>query len=56
MVVTIPENFSKNASTLISDNPKKVTIDYQTTEGRNFVAAKMSKSAVTEMQTSYLLR
>lgn len=22
MVVTIPENFSKNASTLISDNPK----------------------------------
>ena len=32
MVVTIPENFSKNASTLISDNPKKVTIDYQTTE------------------------
>lgn len=51
MVVTIPENFSKNASTLISDNPKKVTIDYQTTEGRNFIAAKMSKSAITEMKT-----
>lgn len=51
MVVTIPENFSKNASTLISDNPKKVTIDYQTTEGRNFVAAKMSNSAITEMKT-----
>lgn len=51
MVVTIPENFSKNASTLISDNPKKVTIDYQTTEGRNFIAAKMSNSAITEMKT-----
>ena len=51
MVVTIPENFSKNASTLISDNPKKVTIDYQTTEGRNFTAAKMSNSAITEMKT-----
>ncbi|WP_270839252.1 YhgE/Pip domain-containing protein [Peptacetobacter hiranonis] len=51
MVVTIPENFSKNASTLISDNPKKVTIDYQTTEGRNFIAAKMSKTAITEMKT-----
>ena len=51
MVVTIPENFSKNASTLISDNPRKVTIDYQTTEGRNFIAAKMSKSAITEMKT-----
>ncbi len=51
MVVTIPENFSKNASTLISDNPKKVTIDYQTTEGRNFIAARMSDSAITEMKT-----
>lgn len=50
MVVSIPENFSKNASTLISDNPKKVTIDYQTTEGRNFIASKMSKSAITEMK------
>lgn len=51
MVVTIPENFSKNASTLISDNPKKVTIDYQTTEGRNFIAARMSDSAITKMKT-----
>lgn len=51
MVVTIPENFSKNASTLISDNPKKVTIDYQTTEGRNFIASKMSSTAISEMKS-----
>lgn len=49
MVVTIPEDFSKNAATLMDDNPKQMVLDYKTNPGRNYIAMKMSESAVKEI-------
>lgn len=50
MVITLPEDLSEKASSLLTDNPKKVNIKYQTTAGRSFVASKMSESAMTKLK------
>ncbi|MCF0240366.1 MAG: YhgE/Pip family protein, partial [Streptococcus gallolyticus] len=50
MVVTFPKSMSKNASSLMTNHPKKVKIDYQTTKGRSFVASKMSDSAIVTLR------
>lgn len=50
LIITIPENFSENATTLLTDNPQKMVIDYQTSEGHNLIASKMADSAVTELK------
>lgn len=50
MVVTIPRDFSKNATTLADKNPKKMKLDYTTTSGYNYIAMKISTAAVTEMK------
>lgn len=50
MVITLPEDLSKKASSLLTDNPKKLNIKYQTTAGRSFVASKMSESAMTKLK------
>lgn len=52
MVVTLPKNLSKNATTLMTDHPKKMQINYQTTKGRSFVASKMSDSAMSKLESS----
>ncbi|MCH4168443.1 MAG: YhgE/Pip domain-containing protein [Streptococcaceae bacterium] len=51
LVITIPKDFSKNASTLLTDEPKSMVIDYQTTQGRSFTASKIAQNAVTELKT-----
>lgn len=43
MVITIPEDFSKDASTLMDDNPKKMELKYETNPGTNYIASKMSE-------------
>ena len=50
MVITLPEDLSEKASSLLTDNPKKLNIKYQTTAGRSFVASKMSESAMTKLK------
>lgn len=52
MVVTLPEDLSQKATTLMTDNPQKLEIDYQTSKGHSFVAAKMSDSAMTSLKKS----
>lgn len=52
MVVTLPEDLSQKATTLMTDNPQKPEIDYQTSKGHSFVAAKMSDSAMTSLKKS----
>lgn len=52
MVITIPENFSKNASTLLDDKPQKMVLLYDTNPGRNYIAAKMSESALSKIKDS----
>lgn len=50
MVITLPEDLSEKASSLLTDKPKKLNIKYQTTAGRSFVASKMSESAMTKLK------
>lgn len=52
MVITIPKDFSKNATTLLKDDPKKMTINYQTMAGHNFTASKFMGNAVTALKDS----
>lgn len=51
MVVTFPENFSENATTLMEKKPKTVQLDYQTTRGHNYISSKMSESAMNQLKS-----
>ena len=50
MVITIPQDFSKNASTLLDDNPEKMVLNYTTNPGTNYVASKMDDSAIAKIK------
>lgn len=52
MVITIPENFSANASSLTSDAPEKMVLDYETNPGTNYIASKMSETAMKTIEAS----
>lgn len=52
MVVTLPKDLSEKATSVLSDQPKQVTINYQTSSGHSFIASKMSDSAMTSMKQS----
>lgn len=46
MVMVIPENFSSNSTTLTTDSPEKMQIEYYTNPGTNYIASKFGESAV----------
>ncbi|GAX46566.1 YhgE/Pip family protein [Pseudolactococcus reticulitermitis] len=50
MTITIPSDFSKNAGSLVSNNPTNAIIHYQTSVGHNFIASKMSDSAMEKLK------
>ena len=50
MVITIPSNFSKNATTLLDKNPKKMVVMYRAHPGTNYVASKMDDSAIAKIK------
>lgn len=52
MVITIPENFSKNASTVLDNEPQKMVLLYDTNPGKNYIATKMSESALSKIKDS----
>ncbi|WP_156009444.1 YhgE/Pip family protein [Streptococcus ruminantium] len=52
MIVTLPEDLSEKATTLLTEDPEKLKISYQTSEGKSTIAAKMSDSAVKTLQTA----
>lgn len=52
MVITIPENFSANAATLMDEEPQQMILNYETNPGRNYIATKMSQSAIKEIVNS----
>lgn len=52
MVITIPKNFSKNATTLLNDKPKKMVLKYATNPGKNYIASKMSETALSKIKES----
>lgn len=51
MVITIPENFSKNATTLLDDDPQTMMLTYTTNPQTNYVATKMDDSAMAKVKT-----
>ena len=51
MVVTIPEDFSKNASTVLDDKPKKMNLTYDVNPGRSFVSETVGKQAANNLKT-----
>ena len=52
MVITIPENFSANAATLTQKKPEKMELSYETNPGTNYIASKMSETAMEKIQSS----
>ncbi|ATH94952.1 YhgE/Pip domain-containing protein [Bacillus glycinifermentans] len=52
MVVEIPGDFSKDASTVMNKHPKKLNLIYHTNAGRNYVGAQISDKAIEQLQHS----
>lgn len=50
MVITIPEDFSANAATLMDDEPKKMELKYETNPGTNYIASKLSETALLKIK------
>jgi putative membrane protein len=48
--IEIPKDFSKNATTLQSDQPKKLNLIYTPNEGFNYLSSKIGDSAVTKIK------
>ncbi|HER9244153.1 TPA: YhgE/Pip domain-containing protein [Streptococcus pyogenes] len=52
MVITLPEDLSQRAATLLNTEPQKLTIRYQTSKGHGMVAAKMGETAMAKLKES----
>lgn len=52
MIVRIPENFSQNATTLTENKTQKMELYYVTNPGENYIASKMSETAINKIQQS----
>ncbi|MFI8492742.1 YhgE/Pip family protein [Peribacillus butanolivorans] len=51
MVVTIPDDFSENVTTLMDEKPEAAKLLYKINPGKNFVASQISTTAVEKMTT-----
>ncbi|TGE75835.1 YhgE/Pip domain-containing protein [Weissella confusa] len=45
MKITIPKDFSKNATSLLEAKPKKMVLHYEISSGHSFIAGKMAETA-----------
>ncbi|AOV09285.1 hypothetical protein BI350_16115 [Sporosarcina ureilytica] len=50
VVIEIPENFSEHATTLLDENPEKLTIIYKPNEGFNFLSAQIGETAMDRIR------
>lgn len=50
MIITVPENFSKNATTLLDDDPQTMMLTYTTNPQTNYIATKMDDSAMAKVK------
>ena len=50
MIITIPNDFSKNATTLLDKQPQKMVLNYTTNPGTNYIASKMDDSAIAKIK------
>lgn len=51
MIIKIPEDFSKNATTLLDKEPQKMMLHYTTNPGNNYIASKMDDSAIEKIKS-----
>lgn len=54
MVITIPEDFSKNAASMMNSNPEKMQLQYATNPGYNYISSKLSESAIKEIKANII--
>ena len=54
MVITIPEDFSKNAASMMNPNPEKMQLRYATNPGYNYISSKLSESAIKEIKANII--
>lgn len=52
MLVEIPKDFSKNATTLLDDNPKKLDMIYVPNESFNFLSSQIGETAIAKIKTA----
>jgi len=52
MAIVIPENFSKNATTLLNDHPEKLELTFYTNDSYNFLASQIGETAIEKIKTS----
>lgn len=52
LLIEIPKNFSKNATTLMDDEPKKLELKYRTNDSYNFLSSQIGETAVKEMKVA----
>lgn len=52
LLVEIPENFSENATTLLNENPEKLSLLYVPNESYNFLAAQIGGTAIEQIKAS----
>ena len=52
MVLVVPENFSYNSTTLTSNNPQKMQLEYYVNPGTNYIASKFGESGVKSIKES----
>ncbi|MDN4606097.1 YhgE/Pip domain-containing protein [Sporosarcina highlanderae] len=50
IAIEIPENFSQHATTLLDENPEKLTIVYKPNEGFNFLSAQIGETAMDRIR------
>lgn len=51
MSITIPEDFSQKATTVLDENPQPASIIFEPNEGYNFLAAQIGGSAIKELKS-----
>lgn len=51
MVIEIPEDFSKNVTTVLDENPEKPELKFIQNEGLHFMAAQVTKNAADRIKT-----
>lgn len=50
ITIEIPENFSEHATTLLDENPEKLTMIYKPNEGYNFLSAQIGETAMERIR------
>ncbi len=49
-VITIPQNFSKNAATVLSKHPKKMQLKYKTNDSLNYIGEVISQVGASSLE------